>query len=622
MSGIFGIFEKGGRAAAKSDLEAMRAKMESWGPDGHGLWSEGPVGLGHLLLDNLPQRGRDPRPVAAAWAPGYAITADARLDHREELIDALGLSRAEEEETPDDLLLLRAWIRWDEGCLERLHGAFAFAVWDGRRQRLTCVRDHQGFRPFFHWDGSDRFAFATEVEALFALEGIPRELDPLAVTAKLTATPSYLKERSVFRNIRKLAPATLLSVQAEGTKGRQYWFPEKIAARQMATSESLALELRELVERAVGTQLRSRVPIGAHVSGGLDSTSIALVARRLLLEQARDLKGAYSWSPPLEGTGSVAGDERRRVEAASRRLGLPIVHLAVSEQEFAEFASRDPLTEPTATLLLESAVCRRAAREGVRVLLSGWGGDEFASFNGRGAQLDFLREGRLIALARALGRPWRARAGWIRLTREVLSFLLPAWAVPLAWRSPRWAQDFPGGQSGLRAHLTEEEWRMLIREWNRHRIRGGVREYRIGLWARGHLSGRIEDWAREAAALGVEYRYPLLDRRVVEFSLSLPAAAYWGLGQGRGLFRAAAAPWLPAEILEWRRKDEPALRAARLRSRQRRGDADRVIRPRPKEVERIAALRRQAMAAVRGADAVGPPDGNTGPKPNARGVGE
>lgn len=596
MSAIFGVFEKHGRAASRSDLEVMRAKMEFWGPDGCGIWFDGPAGLGHLLRDNIPQSSQQPRPAVASWAPGYVITADARLDHREDLVDALGLSRAEGDDTTDDLLLLRAWMKWEEGSLDRLHGAFAFALWDARRQRLFCVRDHQGFRPFFYHDGPERFAFATDVEALLALDGISRELDSLAVTAMLASARSYLRERSVYQDIFKVPPATWLRVEPGATTRRQYWFPERIPTRPIVSVESLALELRELVERAVKTQLRSSVPIGAHVSGGLDSTSIAVVARKWLLEQGLDLRGAYSWSPPEDGRESVAGDERPRVAAAGRRLGLPISYLAVSEKEFADFRSRDCLTEPTSTLLFESGVCRLAAGDGVGVLLSGWGGDEFASFNGRGARLDLLRQGRLITLARSLGRPWRSggSAGWIQFSREVMGFLLPPRAQPLAWRSPRWAQRFPGGRSGLRAQFTPEEWQMLEGEWSRHKARGGVREYRLGLWASGHLSERIEDWTREGAPLGVEYRYPLLDRGVVEFSLSLPAAAYWGKGRRRGLFRAAATPWLPTEILECYAKGEPARHAAGMDLVGRRpADADLSARPRPEQVQRILALRKQ-----------------------------
>lgn len=593
----------------------MRAKMEVWGQDGSGLWFEGSIGLGHVLLDNLPQGGADRRPVVASWAPGFVITADARLDHREDLVDELGLSRAEGNEGTDESLLLRAWIKWEEGALDRLHGAFAFALWDPRRQRLFCVRDHQGFRPFFYYDGPDRFAFATDVEAVLVLEGIPRELDNLAVTAKLLSAWSYLKERSLYRSVLRLPPATVLSVEQDRAKGRQYWFPGRVATRPITSFESLTLELRGLVEGAVKTQVRSRVPIGAHVSGGLDSTSIAVVARKVLLEQGRELAGAYSWSPPETGTESIADDERPRVEAAGRRLGLPITYIALSDEELTDFRNRDRLTEPRSTLLSESAVCRLAARDGVRVLLSGWGGDEFASFNGRGARLDLLREGHLIALARALGRPWQADRfeAWIRFSREVLGFVLPVRAQPFAWRSPRWARLFPGGRSGLRAQFSEEEWRMIEGDWNGHLVRGGVREYRLGLWDRGHLCDRIEDWAREGAALGVDYRYPLLDRRVVEFSLSLPSTAYRGEGARRGLFRAAAAPWLPAEILGCYAKTEPARRAARLSQIERRStEAERGDRPRHEQVERIAALRRQAERSERVGD-VGSPARGTGP---------
>jgi asparagine synthase (glutamine-hydrolysing) len=210
-------------------------------------------------------------------------------------------------------------------------------------------------------------------------------------------------------------------------------------------------------------------------------------------------------------------------------------------------------------------VCRLAAERGICVMLSGWGGDEFASYNGRGFRLDEWRSTSALRHLRRLARLARAegRRHWRGMLEALLAAGVPACvASALDWDVPQWLGAMPGGVGALRAALRDEEWRLLRAEWRSRRLRGGVRENRVALWRLGHLSNRLEDWAREAAPLGVEYRYPLLDRHLVEYGLGLPVEACFDGSRGRLAFRGAVRDILPPEIWGASEKREPVRIAA------------------------------------------------------------
>ena len=150
MSGILGIVRPEAARTAEADLVPMREAMSFWGGDGEASWTGGSVALAHLLQPVTRSR-HGPAPTALPERDGAVVAADVRLHNRSELSGQLGL---DPDRIPDEELVLRAYLRWGTVCPKRLNGTFAFAVWDDRRQRLFCARDHAGFRPFNYWEGA------------------------------------------------------------------------------------------------------------------------------------------------------------------------------------------------------------------------------------------------------------------------------------------------------------------------------------------------------------------------------------------------------------------------------------------------------------------------------------
>lgn len=180
MSGIAGIYYPDGRPVDRTDLERMGAAIAHRGPDGEGVWSNGPVALGHRMLWTTPESLQERLPRLSATGD-FVLTADARIDNRDDLVAALDLSDRPTSEVTDSQLILAAYEKWGTSCSEKLLGDFAFAVWDSRRQQLFCSRDPMGIKPFYYYHTAGVFAFASEIQALLCLDGVPRRLNEVKV---------------------------------------------------------------------------------------------------------------------------------------------------------------------------------------------------------------------------------------------------------------------------------------------------------------------------------------------------------------------------------------------------------------------------------------------------------
>lgn len=539
----------------------MRDAMSFWGGDGERTTTAGGVGLAHLLQTVTIGAARPPAATLPEVA-GVTVTADVRLDNRNEIRRLLG---AQDEADTDEELVLRAYLRWGDDCVARLRGAFAFALWDAPRQRLLCARDHAGFRPFHYWEGAAGFVFATDAEAVLRCAGVPRRPDEDAVVARFVQNAPLLREHSFFEGVRKLPPGELLVVEpGRPTRRRRHWSPERSAAPGPRTADDWAEALRSTLTESTADAVDGDAPVGAHLSGGLDSSVVAVLAQQALERRGRSLARTFSWSPPRDPVSGRAA-EYQRLEAVAAALDVPVEFTALDEEDVLTNAARDQALEPNETLIYESAVLASAVRHGIGVLLTGWGGDEVASFNGRGQLAWLARHGRLATLwreaagpARRTGDPQVVRRALGRIAKQALPPLLPdavygalrLGELPMERRLRR--RGFDWGSIDRRAPAQRRELRRRVR------TRPSPRASQIAQLDAGHLTNRIESWARAGARAGIDHRYPLLDRRVLELALSMPADVWLREGWTRWVFRKAVDPLLPAGIAWSEAKHEPA----------------------------------------------------------------
>ena len=556
MGAICGILAPDG---ASDSLAAAMAALDAYGADG-GEWRatgaalgvrrpSGAGGTGALCVD------AGAKALCTDADAGLVVAADSRLDNREELCGALGIPRAERAGLADGDLILRAWRRWDRECPDHLLGDFAFAIWDAKQRVLVCARDHVGTRPLYYAVTPRRFVFTSAVEAVLAVPFVGDGLDEATVAAHLTRAALVTPTRTFFKAVRKLPPGHTLTVDAGSrciARLRRYWHPERTPRAAPATDDAYGEQLLHLYSQAVKARLSGADPIGVHLSGGLDSSGIAVLAARELRRQGRPPPLAFSWLPARGQTppGTVGTPEYDRVHVVCEQEELTVFHRSPSVGDMAALLSRDVARPGVHVHLNEEVVQRCAAERGVKVLLSGWGGDEGVSFDGRGRNAHLLlsgRWGRLLASGRERGaHPLRFLAGVVlplvhpRLPGDLRRLLRGQELLHRRWLiDPAFAR---------RAEPLPEPAPRFV----------GVRRTQRWLLQAGHLAQRMEGWAAGGVRHGIEYRYPLLDRRLLEFALSLPPEQFRHGRWNRWLMRRALDPMLPAAVCWHPGKTDPA----------------------------------------------------------------
>ena len=544
MSAIFGITHLDNQPVDLSTLHTMQAAMQYWGPDGAGLWHDGPVGLGHLLLYNTPESLYETMPLRSP-SGDVTLTARARLDNRDELCDALDVPPPERATTPDGSLILKAYEKWGEECPQHLLGDWVFAVWDARQRRLFIARDHHGNTGLYYYHSPRLFTFASCLKGLLALPLIPQRLNALRVIQVLTSWPEQ-GAPTAYEGIMRLPPAHALTVTADILTVRQYWRLEDAPDIRYTSDDDYAAAFLALYSEAVRCRLRSHRPVGATLSGGLDSGSVCTLAARELAQTGHRLQ-AFSSVPQSDMRACVPesrfGDETPFIEATSRFAGTIDVHYIRAEDVTPLQGIRRALwlhDEPghaAGNQFWITALLTVAQQHGVGTLLTGQGGNATVSWFGTPSAADplvFLRAGQY----------WQAM-------RSTLRVLLPdAWIL---WYKRR--------QAGRDPWLS---YSAMNRECARQLSLSQL------MSAHGHDPAFIEPpdsriqrclilrpgksivgalWQESGAAYGMEVRDPTCDRRLMEFCLGVPDEQYRRNGQSRWLIRRALTGILPPEVL-------------------------------------------------------------------------
>ena len=530
-----------------------------------GKWADRAMGVS-LGFAGTP--ASSPQALHCDQEAGLTAVVDARLDDRKAFCDALGLKGSRCAELGDAELVLRGYRRWGADLPKHLFGDYVLAIWDARKRTLFCARDPMGVKPFYYSYSAAkrRLAFAGLLDAVLAAPDVSAELDEVMVARALTRAGMYDKRATFFKDVAKLpaGDSLTLTVDASGRTSlalARHWHPESAPAVRRPSDDDYAEEFLFLCTQAVASRLSGADPIGTHLSGGLDSSGIAVLAARELRDLGRPAPLAFSWLPDLAGKApsEVHAPEYEAIDAVCRQEGLTAFHRAPNADDMVRVLRLDGARPGVHVLASEDVVQRCAAEQGVRVMLSGWGGDQGASFNGRGHRAQLLLSGRwhrLVADGRAAGRrPLRT------LAEAALPLLHPD--------APRRLRVLLRGADHSQSDFGDEPWlrRWLIDPALARRTgvgrEGSPRLYAMRqalLWQLGNgaIQERIEGWAAGGTQHGIDYRYPLLDRRLLQFVLGLPPEQFLRGPWNRWLMRHALRDVLPSSILWNRSKRDPA----------------------------------------------------------------
>lgn len=551
MSAIAGMYCLDGRPVDRADLERMVASVAHRGPDGAGVWCNGSIGLGHRMLWTTPESLSEKLPFTNQTGD-LAITADARIDNRDELMAALDIPL--HDDITDSALIFSAYERWGEYCPEKLLGDFAFAIWDQRRQVLFCARDHFGVKPFYYYCSERAFVFASEIKALLCQPEVPRRLNETRVADYLV--PMFEdKVITFYQDILRLPPAHTMTVSREGARSRQYWSLDPTREIRYSSDEEYAGAFREIFTEAVRCRLRSAYPVGSMLSGGLDSSSIVCVARRLLADDGSDQ--LHTFSAIFDDVPEC--DERHFINAVLAQGELK-PHYVHADQlsplvDLDRVLWHEDEAFYTPNLFMHWGLYGAAQEQGVRVLLDGLDGDTTVS-HGITYLAELARAGRWLTLAanvkglaQCLNRsPWR-----ILLTR-VIKPLVPepirwAWRVLRGRNRPAWGVNTIIHPDYARRIGLADRVQALQRERSKP-ARTAKEDHWHGL-TRGLIPFVLEVVDRAAATFSLESRYPFFDKRLAEFCLALPPEQKLCQGWTRVVMRHAMTDILPIEV-QWR----------------------------------------------------------------------
>jgi asparagine synthase (glutamine-hydrolysing) len=396
MSGIVGIVNVNGAPIERGLLGGLTDSMAYRGPDACGTWLDGPVGFGHRLLrsSRVSQDGPQPGTLdSRVW-----ITADARLDARADLVRMLeSHGRSDAAQADDAQLIVHAYAVWGEDCVDHLLGDFAFAIWDMDRRALFCARDHLGVKPFYYAHVSDHLVFSNTLNCVRLHPAISAELNDRAIGDFLLFGCNHDPTTTVFADIRRLQPAHVLTwSRGASLRVRRYWtLPVDGAAAARRDGEWLD-EFRGLWRTAVDDRLRTD-RVGVLMSGGLDSTSVAVTAHACLSSRSQlfDLR-AYT----VVYDRLIPDRERHYAGLVADSLGIPIHFLAadtygvLDRLDEAGCQTPEPSDHPLPAV---TADLFRDVASQCRIALSGEGGDPVLSGPTASDFANLLRRGRVGA---------------------------------------------------------------------------------------------------------------------------------------------------------------------------------------------------------------------------------
>ncbi|MBD3790338.1 MAG: hypothetical protein IE885_08285, partial [Campylobacterales bacterium] len=554
MSGIFGIFNRNGKPVDQEIVDTILEINSYWEPDAKGSWIEGSVALGNTMLWSTPESKYENLPLHKNT---HVLTMDARIDNREELAKELVLPHLPLDQIGDSEFILAAYKKWGEECPKYLLGDFAFAIWDQQKQQMFCARDHIGIKPFYYHLDGDLFLFCNDMKGLIAYPGLSKVCNDEAVAIYLSVGELWHPTMTFFENTKKLPPATTLTVTKNGAVTKTYWRVEESPKIHLDSFDSYVERLRELLENAVQVRLRSAYPVASHLSGGLDSSSVAVLAARFLFKKNESLK-VYNWVPAPD-----VGDDPHYYEWANSRVIAEIENIEHHYVQFDEdklleiLLHHDIALNDTVDLWYEFSVRKEAHKAAVRTMLSGWGGDELISYHGRAYFTDIFQKGKSVTAIKQL---WEETSTGKQRWRHFVSrcyreLLLPFFPSKLHCLFPKVICGTPD----YSACVQDDFINCIVKKRHKESSVGkkSIREDQLYLYRQGHIINRVESWASSAFKDRIEYSYPLLDKRIVEFALGLPPEMYYQNKRGRFLFREVLGDLLPEHIRYGNFKAEP-----------------------------------------------------------------
>lgn len=566
MCGIAGIVYSDRNAKVEEDvLREMTMRLVHRGPDDFGLWIDGAVGFGHQRLSVIDIDGGH-QPMTLADNRCY-ITYNGEIYNYLELRRKLEHSEFAFKTQSDTEVLLKAYVEYGEDSLHLLNGMFAFAVWDPLSQRLFAARDRLGIKPFYYyWDGSI-FLFASEIKSLLTHPKVEAQVD-------FEHLPDYLDlqyclgDSTLFKGVKRLAPGHSLMLSNGQLSIKQYW---EIEFRDTdSENASVAEEIRELITDSVRIRLRSDVPVGAHLSGGMDSSTVATLASSMLDDQLSVFTGGFRDNQRY--------DESHHAKLVADQIGANYYEVFPTASDLSDSFENliYYLDEPVAgAAVFPQYFLSQLASKHVKVVLGGQGGDEIFCGYARYliAYLESCLKNAIYPQDVMSGDRYTSKSTMAEQNLSGLVNNLPY----LRGYEPMIMNFFA---EGLFSEPAERYYRLLKRSDGVHEVvspdfynvrdkhktlerfkleferpeSGELIDCMMYFDVKNHLQSLLHLEDRTSMAVSLESRLPLLDYRIIELLCRTPANDRFAKGKPKALLKEAVSDILPKQVVDRRDK--------------------------------------------------------------------
>ncbi len=551
MCGITGIFSIIPTSHVSRDLlQRMTSTLSHRGPDEGTVYVDGQVGLGHRRLSIID--------VASGTQPIFnedrtkAIVFNGEIYNFTPLRDELAKRGHRFTTHSDTETILHAYEEYGRDCVNHLRGMFAFVIWDSKQKLLFAARDRLGIKPFYYaWDGKT-FLFASEIKAILEHPGASKALDPFAVDEYLT----YLyvpAPRTIFQGIKKLRPGYTLTVSARGLEEHEYW-DLTFAPQEQVSEKEWREGLREQLREAVASHLMSEVPLGAFLSGGVDSSAVVATMAELDERPVTTASIGFRQAAFDEITYARAVGERFHTRAHEKIIDANAAHIL----DTLSWHFDEPFADSS---MVPTYYVSQVAREHVTVCLSGDGGDEnFAGY--RRYRFDVAENKIRGLLPRSLREPMfhflgsvYPKADWLpRIFRAKTLFTNLSLSPERAYFHTM-SCFTPAMKRGLYTSALQKELGdydpFVVMSPYFERSKGWdplsrIQYVDIKTYLVDDILTKVD---RASMAHSLEVRVPLLDHKMVEYAASIPVRYKLQKGEGKAIFKKMLEDLLPREIL-------------------------------------------------------------------------
>ncbi|HSV88843.1 MAG TPA: asparagine synthase-related protein, partial [Bacteroidales bacterium] len=431
-------------------------------------------------------------------------------------------------------LICRAFLNWGQDFVKRLNGDFVVVIYSGHQNELLVYRDHLGVQPLAWTQHNGVFYFSSDhlslCRAIYPGDKIQVNwfLNHFLITNRLL---------TAHHKVNKLAPGHFIRVTGKGVEEQRFWFPEKIRQNNKLSYAQVVSDLHYLVNDAIAIRSNTRYKAGSHLSGGLDSALVAALAR--IHYGLQEVFPVFSYSPEVMETNDPGKDERDLIREASVYANLHPVFLAFEKSEYFGMLKDYYFNSGS---IYEEAVRNRAKEHGVNLLFSGWGGDEFISKSPSGVLSDLFFGLNWKTLLKKL--PFKKPKS---LLKEILTgVILPAFGLqhPASYKSHKKSLRY------LKMKFCQHDRREIKRAFHFR----SLKQWFISVISSHYLAERCEVWYIQGLRQGIAYRFPLLDRRIAEYVMQVPAKHFVRGGVGRSIMREICRQYLPERICGWQSK--------------------------------------------------------------------